>query len=78
MSLCATCEGDVNIDKISATSDDINAITVYGNIETEKIILEQGGQICIKDDTGENCLTYNDIDLLLQWKDNDCVSQCVV
>lgn len=85
---CKACEGNVKINSITSINADPeddgvgNAIQVNGNINTNKIILEDGGKICINevdDDTDtDNCLDYNDISLLLQWKNEACLRDCII
>ena len=67
--ICDTCQGITNIDKITASTDNSTAITVEGDITTNNIILEQGGEICINKNGDTECLTYNDIEKLIQWSD---------
>ena len=67
-SLCDQCTGDVSINNITATEDG-TAVTVTGNITTNNIILQPDGKICIDNDVDANCLTYNNIRKLINWKD---------
>lgn len=66
-SVCDQCTGDVSINNIRATEDG-TAVTVNGNITTNNIILQPDGKICIDNEEDGNCLTYNNIYKLINWK----------
>ena len=65
-SVCDKCTGDVSINNIKAK--DGTAVTVNGNITTNNIILQPYGKICIDNEEDGNCLTYNNIHKLINWK----------
>ena len=76
---CEECKGDVEIDSIkgiTATADNATAVNVTGDITTNNIILQQDGKICINYESDDNCLTYNDISKLINWRTefNQCVT----
>ena len=76
---CEECTGDVEIDSIkgiTATADNATAVNVTGNITTNNIILNTNGKICINDESDDNCLNYDDISKLINWKIefNKCVT----